>query len=249
MSGCATVAGLRVDYTPRDPADRLEYRPGDQARCDLGFPPVKIPLGPGQCGTRPVLVTVSSYSRFITAVMLPSRTTGDLLAGSWELMSSQMGAVPHRLIWDNEAGIGRRKRYAQGVAGFCGTLATRIVQLRPFDHESEGIVERQRLPGNIAPARADLHHTDGLQYPTRAVAPGREPAHRAPSGCPSGRARRDRPGCDAGPAADAASKRFQCPGPAPAGLLRPGPWTSMLVWSMSTMTRSLGSSEVAISGA
>lgn len=75
------VAGLRVEYAPRDPADRLEYRPGDQAHCDLWFPPVKIPLGGGQFGSSPVLVIVSSYSRFITAVMLPSRTTPDLLGG------------------------------------------------------------------------------------------------------------------------------------------------------------------------
>ncbi len=111
------VAGLRVDYAPRDPADRIEYRPGDQAQCDLWFPPVKIPLGGGQYGSPPVLVIVASYARFITAMMLPSRTTGDLLAGMWELMSSQLGAVPQRLIWDNEAGIGRRNHYAEGWPG------------------------------------------------------------------------------------------------------------------------------------
>ncbi len=156
------VAGLRVDYAPRDPADRLEYRPGDQAQCDLWFPPVKISLGPGQDGTPPVLVIVSSYSRFITAMMLPSRTTGDLLAGMWELMSSQLGAVPHRLIWDNEAGIGRRNRYAEGVAGFCGTLATRIVQLRPFDPESKGIVERANsyLETSFLPGRTFTNPDD-----------------------------------------------------------------------------------------
>ena len=44
------VAGLRVEYAPRDPADRLEYRPGDQAQCDLWFPPVKIPLAAGRSG-------------------------------------------------------------------------------------------------------------------------------------------------------------------------------------------------------
>ncbi len=89
-----------------------------------------------------MLVIVSSYSRFITAVMLPSRTTADVLAGMWTLLNQQLGAVPHRLIWDNEAGIGRRNRLAEGVSSFCGTLATRIVQLKPFDPESKGIVER-----------------------------------------------------------------------------------------------------------
>ena len=150
------VAVLRVEYAPRDPADRLEYRPGDQAQCDLWFPPVKIPLGAGQFGSPPVLVIVSSYSRFITAMMLPSRTTPDLLAGMWALLDQQLGAVPHRLIWDNEAGIGRRNRLADGVSSFCGTLATRIVQLKPFDPESKGIVERanQYLETSFIPGRS-----------------------------------------------------------------------------------------------
>jgi hypothetical protein len=54
---------------------------------------------------------VSSHSRFIMARMIPSRMTGDLLAGMWELIGS-LGAVPRRLIWDNETGIGRRNSYA-----------------------------------------------------------------------------------------------------------------------------------------
>ena len=33
------VAVLRPEYAPKDPADRLEHRPGDQAQCDLWFPP------------------------------------------------------------------------------------------------------------------------------------------------------------------------------------------------------------------
>jgi len=158
------VAKVRVDYAPRDPADRIEYDPGDQAQCDLWFPPVKIPLGVGQYTSPPVLVIVASYARFITAIMLPSRSTGDLLAGMWALLAGQLGAVPHRLVWDNEAGIGRRNRLAEGVSGFCGTLATRVVQLRPFDPESKGIVERANgyletsfLPGRTFTSPADFN--------------------------------------------------------------------------------------------
>lgn len=123
---------------------------------------MKIPLGAGQFGSPPVLVIVSSYSRFITAMMLPSRTTPDLLAGMWALLSGQLGAVPQRLIWDNEAGIGRRNRLADGVSGFCGTLATRIVQLKPFDPESKGIVERanQYLETSFIPSRSFTSPTD-----------------------------------------------------------------------------------------
>jgi len=136
------IALLRPQYAPKDPTDRLSYRAGDQAQCDLWFPPVRVPLGEGQAASPPVLVVVASFSRFVTARMLPSRTTPDLLAGMWHLVASQLSAVPRRLIWDNEAGIGRSGRLADGVAGFTGTLATRIVQLKPYDPESKGIVER-----------------------------------------------------------------------------------------------------------
>ena len=50
--------------------------------------------------------------------------------------------MPRRLIWDNEPGIGRSKRHADGVAAFTVTLATTLVRLAPRDPESKGIVER-----------------------------------------------------------------------------------------------------------
>ncbi len=90
------VALLRPEYAPKDPADRLEHLPGDQAQCDMWFPPVPIPRGSGQVGSPPVLVIVASFSRFVTAAMLPTRTTPDLGAGMWLLLSEQLGAVPKR---------------------------------------------------------------------------------------------------------------------------------------------------------
>lgn len=150
------VRRLRPRYRPVDPADRISYTAGDQAQCDLWFPPARVPLGDGTDGSPPVLVIVASYSRFVTARMLPSRTTADLLAGMWVLLSRQLGAVPRRLVWDNEAGIGRGNRLADGVSEFAGALATRIQQLKPFDPESKGIVERVNgfmetsfLPGRL----------------------------------------------------------------------------------------------------
>lgn len=80
---------------------------GDTAQCVLWFPPKKIPLEDGTTALLPVLVMVAAHSRFFTGRMLPSRKTEDLLLGSWELIQ-QLGRVPSRLIWDNEAGIGRR---------------------------------------------------------------------------------------------------------------------------------------------
>ncbi|MFB7328739.1 hypothetical protein ACFC0E_39675, partial [Streptomyces sp. NPDC056190] len=60
---------------------RTVYEPGELAQCDLWFPPVDVPLCYGQSGRPPVLVIVSGYSRVITARMLPSRQTGDLIDG------------------------------------------------------------------------------------------------------------------------------------------------------------------------
>lgn len=159
------VQRLRPEYAPKDPADRLDYAPGDQIQCDLWFPPARIPLNERSSGSPPVLVMVASWSRFISARMLPSRTTGDLLLGMWCLLSLSFGAVPKRLLWDNEAGIGRRGRLSDGVAGFCGTLGTKIVQVPPFDPESKGIVERANgyletsfMPGRSFASPADFNH-------------------------------------------------------------------------------------------
>ncbi len=136
----AKVAELRALYAPKDPADRLSYPFGEVVQCDLWFPQIDLGLAGVRRGLLPVLVMVSCYSRFITAMMLPSRTTGDLLAGMWDLLVG-FGAVPKRLVWDNEAGIGRG-RPAVGVAEFTGVLGTRLVQCKPYDPESKGVVER-----------------------------------------------------------------------------------------------------------
>lgn len=158
------IAALRAEYAPKDPADRISCQPGDQAQCDLWFPPAAVPLGAGQSGSPPVLVMVASHSRFITGRMLPSRHTADLLAGMWSLLAGQPGAVPRRLVRDNEAGIGRGGRLADGVAAFTGALPARIVQLRPYDPESKGIVERANgyletsfLPGRAFTSPADFN--------------------------------------------------------------------------------------------
>ncbi|MFD0044184.1 IS21 family transposase [Pseudarthrobacter sp. CC4] len=165
------VARIRPEYAPADPADRISYDPGDQAQCDLWFPEVRIPVGAGKARVLPVLVMVSSHSRFIMARMIPSRMTGDLLAGMWELLGS-LGAVPRRLIWDNETGIGRRNSYAAGVAAFAGVLATRIVQVKPYDPESKGVVERANqfletsfLPGRVFTSPEDFNTQLGQWLP------------------------------------------------------------------------------------
>jgi hypothetical protein len=154
---------LRPDYRRIDPADRLVWEPGDAGQCDLWFPPKRIPLEDGTSALLPVLVIIAAHSRFITGRMVPTRKTQDLLLGSWELIQ-QLGRVPRRLIWDNEPGIGRGQRRAEGVAAFMGALATRLVLLPPKDPESKGIVERRNgwfetsfMPGRAFASPADFN--------------------------------------------------------------------------------------------
>jgi hypothetical protein len=136
------VRRLRPEHRPVDPSDRLTWLPGDAAQCDLWFPPRKVPLEDGSKVLLPVLVITCAHSRFVLGQMIPTRRTEDLLLGMWELLE-QLGRVPRRLIWDNESGIGRGKRHAEGVGAFTGTLATTLVRLKPYDPESKGIVERR----------------------------------------------------------------------------------------------------------
>jgi len=72
------------------------------------------------------LVIVAAHSRFVVGRMVPTRKTEDLLLGSWELIQ-QLGAVPRRLLWDNEPGMGRGQRRAGGVASFMGRLLRRPI--------------------------------------------------------------------------------------------------------------------------
>lgn len=149
------VARIRPEYRPADPVDHLQHNPGEQVQCDLWFPAVDIPVAGGRARF-PVLVMVASHSRFICATMLPSRRTPDLLSGMWQLLSNDLGAVPRSLLWDNESGIGRGGRLADGVSGFCGVLATRLIQAPPRDPETKGIVERANwyMETSFLPGRA-----------------------------------------------------------------------------------------------
>ena len=139
----AKVAELRPLFAPADPADRTVYRPGEIVQCDLWFPPKVVRVAvPDVWAAPPVLTMVAAWSGFIAAVLLPSRTTGDLLAGMWQLLSGSFGGVPKTLVWDNESGIGQHRRLTVAARAFAGTLGTRIFQTRPRDPEAKGVVER-----------------------------------------------------------------------------------------------------------
>ena len=161
------VRELRPLFAPVDPASRIDYRPGELAQCDLWFPPVEIPVGFDQVDRPPVLVMVSGYSRIITARMVPSRQSEDLIAGQWALLAG-WGAVPRALVWDNESAIGSwragRPQLTEAMQNFRGALGIRVIQCRPRDPESKGLVERINeyfetsfLPGRCFTGPADFN--------------------------------------------------------------------------------------------
>jgi transposase len=156
------VAELRPVYLPPDPASRTSYVAGEIAQCDLWFPPITLPVGFGQARTAtqlPVLTMVCGYSRFLSAVLIPTRRSEDLFAGWWQLIDA-LGAVPRVLVWDGEGAIGRWRAGRSELTGECqafrGTLAARVLICRPRDPEAKGLVERchDYLERSFLPGRA-----------------------------------------------------------------------------------------------
>jgi transposase len=164
------VAELRPAYLPPDPAGRTSYEPGEIAQCDLWFPPINVPVGFGQVRKPtqlPVLTMVTGYSRWLSGLLIPTRASGDLFAGWWQLISA-LGAVPRALVWDGEGAIGRwragRVELTAECHAFRGTLGTKVIVLRPREPEHKGIIERAHdylersfLPGRSFTSPADFN--------------------------------------------------------------------------------------------
>ncbi len=141
------VAELRPVYLPPDPASRTSYVAGEIAQCDLWFPPIRVPVGFGQTrrsAQLPVLTMVTGYSRWLSAVLIPSRCSQDLFAGWWQLIE-QLGSVPRVLVWDGEGAIGRwrggRVELTAECRAFRGTLGARVLVCKPADPEAKGLIE------------------------------------------------------------------------------------------------------------
>jgi transposase len=164
------VRELRPVYLPPDPAGRTRYVAGEIAQHDFWFPDVELPVGFGQTRTParlPVLTMVCGYSRWLSAVLIPSRTAEDLFAGWWRLLD-ELGAVPRVLVWDGEGAVGRwragRPELTGDCQGFRGTLGAKVLICKPADPEAKGLLERAHdwlersfLPGRTfcSPAPAE----------------------------------------------------------------------------------------------
>jgi transposase len=161
------VAELRPLFVPPDPAQRTFYRPGEWGQFDLWQPDVEIPLGHGQTAKLWVVVGVCGFSRFAGGWMVPSRAAHDVLGGHLEVLH-QFGAIPRRLVWDQEGCIGRRRGGVTTLTAefqaFRGTLGAAAVILNAADPEAKGIVERNNgyyetsfLPGRSFESVADFN--------------------------------------------------------------------------------------------
>jgi transposase len=164
------VAEWRPAYLPPDPASRTAYAAGELAQCDFWFPDVEVPVGFGQVRTAkqlPVLTMVSGYSRWVSALLVPSRCAEDLFAGWWAEIEA-LGAVPRLLVWDGEGAVGRRRGGRAELTAECqafrGALATSVYICQPGDPEAKGLVERFHdyletswLPGRTFASPADFN--------------------------------------------------------------------------------------------
>jgi transposase len=164
------VAELRPAYLPPDPASRTTYGAGDIAQCDFWFPPIELPVGFGQMRKPtqlPVLTMVTGYSRWLSALLVPTRKAEDLYAGWWHLISG-LGAVPRTLVWDGEGAVGRNRRGRVELTAECqafrGVLGTKVIVLKPAEPEHKGIIERAHdyletsfLPGRVFADAADFN--------------------------------------------------------------------------------------------
>ena len=167
----ARVREVRPMYLPPDPASRTAYVAGEIAQNDFWFPDIELPVGFGQTRTAkqlPVLTMVSAYSRMLFARLIPTRRAEDLYCGWWGHLS-RLGAVPRVLVWDGEGAVGEhaggRNRLTDQCQAFRGTLATKVLVLRPRDPEAKGIIERAHdylerafLPGRSFTGPGDFNH-------------------------------------------------------------------------------------------
>lgn len=162
------VAELRPVYLPPDPAGRTSYVAGEIAQCDLWFPPIDLPVGLGQVrrpALLPVLTMITGYSRWLSALLIPTRSAQDLFAGWWQLIE-RLAAVPRVLVWDGEGAIGRWRAGKVELTGECqafrGTLGAKVLVCKPRDPEAKGLIERchDYLERSFLPGRSFLSPQD-----------------------------------------------------------------------------------------
>jgi hypothetical protein len=165
------VRELRPVYLPPDPAGRTTYLAGEIGQHDFWFPDIELPVGFGQ--TRPakrlpVLTMVCGYSRWLSALLIPTRNAPDLFAGWWQQLHA-LGAVPRVLVWDGE-GASRAERAHQGLSSVPGHAGRQGADLpAPRSGSERAAGASPRLFGTLVPARPHVRISGRFQPPTRVL--------------------------------------------------------------------------------
>jgi transposase len=161
------VVELRPLFVPPDPCQRTWYFPGELAQFDLWQPDVEIPVGHGQAAKLWVIAGVLGFSRFTGGWMIPTRQAHDVLSGHLEVLC-QFGALPRRVVWDQEGAIGQwragKQVFSAEFQSFRGTLGIGAQLCQRADPEAKGLVERANgyfetsfLPGRSFESVADFN--------------------------------------------------------------------------------------------
>lgn len=143
------LAELRLAYSRHyQRGNGTRYLAGETAQCSVWFPPIEIPVGFGQTRSAsklPVLIMVTGYSRWLSALLIPSRRSEDLFAGWWRLID-ELGAVPHTFTWHSERAIGRERdgqsRITAECSQFCHSLNATVTVGGADDPATSDLTER-----------------------------------------------------------------------------------------------------------
>lgn len=142
------VTELRSTYwQPERHYHRNGTQPGETAQCGFWLPPIDIPVGYGQVRSAwqlPVLTMITDYSRWLSAILIPSMRAEDVFAGWWELII-RLGAVPRNFVWHGGTAIGRQvgkqTLLTPECGSFCRFLSTEVVISRPGTSAATSLIE------------------------------------------------------------------------------------------------------------
>jgi len=113
------------------------------------------------------MTMVTGYSRFASAVLIPSRNAEDLYAGWWQLIAG-LGAVPRVLVWDGEGAVGRWRGKRAELTGHCqafrGVLGSKVhggharqrLEQRSLGMRGQGVCQLAFKTGDLGVEQADL---------------------------------------------------------------------------------------------
>ncbi len=141
------------------------HHPGEIAQFGLWFPLAEVPVAGGQYRSArqlPVLTLATGFSRWVSAMLIPSASAEDVFTAAWELVAAH-GGVPRALSWDSEFAAGQDGREAAArLQDFCHALGAQCVLGHPGQAATRGLAElvSARLESSFLPGRAFVSPAD-----------------------------------------------------------------------------------------